>query len=109
MGPITVDPWAMLERGTFIGALLAFIAAIFMGWIITSRQLDRELAAKDKLIEKLEKENAELKVENKQFEMRMWEMFGLLKKSTTVAEKNSSIAEATINKSLSGQSDVASQ
>lgn len=96
VGAITLDPWVLLERGTYVAALMFIIAAFFMEWIFTGKQYRRDLAAKDKEIN-------ELKLENKELENRIWEMVGLLKKATTVAEKNSTIAEASIiNKQLPG-------
>lgn len=96
MAPITLDPWVILERGTYVAALLFIIACFFMEWIFTGKQYRRDMAAKDKEI-------LELKAENKELENRLWEMVGLVKKATNVAEKNSTIAEATIvNKNLPG-------
>lgn len=96
MAPITLDPWVLLERGTYVAALLFIIAAFFMEWIFTGKQYRRDMAAKVQEI-------IELKQANKELENRIWEMVGLLKKATSVAEKNSTIAEASIvNKNLPG-------
>jgi hypothetical protein len=96
VGAITLDPWVLLERGTYIAALMFIIAAFFMEWIFTGKQYRRDIAAKDKEI-------LELKQENRELEHRIWEMVGLVKKATNIAEKNSSIAEtAIVNKTNPG-------